>query len=209
MIRRIVEIFLSIPAPLAIGVIFLATAGETAFFLGFLIPGELIVILGGFLASRARVPLVGVLLAAVIGPIAGDSVGYLLGRRYGRRILGGRRRKRWAQARAWIRRHGAFAVFMGRFTAFLRSVVPAAAGVARLPYSRFLSWNLAAGLLWGSGSGLLGYFAGRNYEMIARRAGYASIGLFALAVLWAILAYLRRRRRSRRRANRRTRRALS
>jgi membrane-associated protein len=205
-IRRFIEIFLSIPAPLAIGVVFLLTAGETAFFLGLFIPGELTVILGGVLASQARVPLVGVLLAAVIGPIVGDSVGYFLGQRYARLFLTGRRRKRWAKARAWLRRRGAFAVFLGRFTAFLRSVVPPAAGAAHFPYRRFLPWSIAAGLLWGSASALLGYFAGRNYEVIARRAGYVGLALLAVAVAWAILHFLRRRARARRHTARHVRR---
>jgi membrane-associated protein len=209
-LRRFVEIFLSIPAPLAIGVVFLLTAGETAFFLGFLIPGELAVILGGVLASRARAPLAGVLLAGVVGPIVGDSIGFFLGRRYGRRFLRSRRhRKRWARATAWLRRRGPFAVFLGRFTAFLRSVVPAAAGAARLPYREFFLWDAAAGLLWGVGSALMGYFAGRNFEALARWVGHVSFALFALVVAGGIIYLLFRRRRSRsvRRAARRTRRA--
>ena len=202
MLRRLIEIFLSISAPLAIGVVFLLTAGETAFFLGLFIPGELIVILGGVLASQARVSLIGVLLAGVIGPIVGHSVGFFLGRRYGRLFLKGRRKKRWAKARAWLRRRGPFAVFLGRFTAFLRSVVPAAAGAARLPYRQFAPWNIAAGFLWGVGSALLGYFAGRNYEVIARRASYVGLALAAIAIAWGILYFTRRRARSRRRSRR-------
>src|SRR5712692_2278759 len=197
MLRCFVEIFLSIPAPLAVAAVFLVTAGETAFFLGLVLPGEFAVILGGVLASQERVPLVAVLLAGVIGPIAGDSIGYFLGRRYGRRFFKGRRRKRWAKARAWLRRRGAFAVFLGRFTAFFRSILPAAAGAARLPYGRFLPWNIAAGVLWGVGSAMLGYFAGRNYETLARRAGLLSLALFVLLLAAALVSLFRRRKRAR------------
>ncbi len=192
-VRRLVEAFLSIPGPLAVVAVLLLTAAETALFLGFLIPGELAVILGGVLAARGRAPLTYVILAGVVGPIAGDSVGYFVGRRYGRRFLGGRRRQRWAKARAWLRRKGAPAVFLGRFTAFLRSVVPAAAGVARLPYRQFLPWSAAAGLLWGVGSALLGYFAGRNYEALARRASLWSISLLVVVIAAVGVAMLRRR----------------
>jgi len=201
--RRLVEAFLAIPGPLAVAAIVLLTAAETALFLGFLIPGELLVILGGVLAARGRAPLPGVLLAGVIGPIAGDSIGYFVGRRYGKRFLGGRRRKRWARARAWLRRKGASAVFLGRFTAFLRSVVPAAAGVARLPYRKFLPWNAAAGVLWGTGSALLGYFAGRNYETLARRASLWSLALCVVVIAAVGIAVLRRRLQRRRRRRRR------
>ena len=193
MLRRFVEIFLSIPAPLAIAAVFLLTASETALFLGFFIPGELTVILAGVLASRAHVPLAGVLLAGVLGPIAGDSIAYYVGRRYGRRFLGRKRQRRWARARVWLRKRGASAVFLGRFTAFLRSVIPAAAGVARMPYRRFLPWDAAAGLLWGTGSALLGYFAGQNYETLARWAEHLSLALLALVLGGAGLFLVRRR----------------
>jgi membrane protein DedA with SNARE-associated domain len=209
MLRRCVEIFFSIPAPLAMATVFLLTAAETAFFLGFFIPGELAVILAGVLASRAHVPLAGVLLAGVLGPIAGDSIGYYLGRRYGRRFIDGKRKRRWARARAWLRRRGASAVFLGRFTAFLRSVMPAAAGVARMPYRQFLFWDAAAGLLWGVGSALLGYFAGQNYESLARWASHFSLALLALLLAGVGFYLLRRRvirgRRGRRRSVRRAR----
>ena len=207
MLRRFVEIFLSIPAPLAVAAVFIVTAGETAFFLGLVLPGELAVILGGVLASQERVRLLAVLLAGVMGPIVGDSIGYFLGRRYGRRFFSGRRRKRWAKARAWLRRRGAFAVFLGRFTAFLRSILPAAAGAARLPYGRFLPWNIAAGVLWGVGSAMLGYFAGRNYETLAHRAGLLSLALFVLLLAAALVSFFRRRKRfplARARRSRRT-----
>ncbi len=196
-VRRFVELFLSISGPLAIAAVFLLTAGETALFLGLLIPGELTVILGGVLAARARVPLAGVLTAGVLGPIAGDSIGYFVGRRYGRRLLGGKKRSRWARARGWLRRRGAFAVFLGRFTAFLRSVIPAAAGAARMPYRRFLAWNVAAALLWGTGSVLLGYFAGRNSEAIIRWTGHASLALLIAVGVLAALYLATRRLRSR------------
>jgi membrane-associated protein len=162
MLRRLVEIFLSIPAPLAVAAVFFATAGETAFFLGLVLPGELAVI--------------------------------------------GRRRKRWAKARAWLARWEAFAVFLGRFTAFLRSIIPAAAGAARLPYGRFLPWNVAAGALWGVGSVLLGYFAGRNYETLAHRAGLLSLALFVLLLAAALVSLFRRRKRARSSRARRSRR---
>ncbi|HKD12073.1 MAG TPA: DedA family protein [Thermoanaerobaculia bacterium] len=198
--RRFVEAFLAIPGAWAIFAIAFLTTSETAVFLGFLIPGELAVILGGVLAARDRVPLAYIVLAGVIGPIIGDSIGYFVGRRYGRRFFRGRRRKRWAKARVWLRTKGASAVFLGRFTAFLRSVIPAAAGVARLPYRRqFLPWNIAAGILWGTGSALLGYFAGRNYEALARRATLWSGALCVLVLATVGVVVMRGRIRRHRR----------
>ena len=76
MLDRLIAAFLSIPGPWIVGAVFFFSAAETALFVGFVVPGELAVILGGVLASRAHVPLPAVLAASVAGPILGDSIGY-------------------------------------------------------------------------------------------------------------------------------------
>ncbi|HKF44374.1 MAG TPA: DedA family protein [Thermoanaerobaculia bacterium] len=200
MLERWIHTFLSIPGPWAVGAVFFLAAAETALFIGFLLPGEVAVVLGGVLASREHVPLGGVIAAGVAGPILGDSIGYFLGRRYGENVSHKRLKKRWAKAQAWIKRRGAPAVFLGRFVAFLRTFVPPAAGVARMPYRRFLPWSAAAGVIWGTGSALLGYVAGSNFERVIHAMGRAGLLLFGVAVLAGIGTYvffkLRRRRRS-------------
>ena len=189
MLERLLEAFLSIPAPWVVAAVFLLSAAETALFIGLLLPGELAVILGGVLASRAHVPLTAVLAASVAGPIVGDSIGYWLGRRYGENRAHKRRRRHWARARTWVKKKGAPAVFLGRFVAFVRSFIPAAAGVSKMSYGKFLPWNVAAGVLWGAGSALLGYFAGANFEAVAHAMGW--LGLTLLGVAIAILAVVR------------------
>lgn len=200
MLDRLIAAFFSIPGPWAVGTVFFLAAAETALFIGFVVPGELAVILGGVLASRAHVPLAGVLAAAVAGPILGDSIGYYLGRRYGENVSHRRLKKRWARAQGWIKRKGAPAVFFGRFVAFLRSFVPAAAGVAKMPYRRFLPWNAAGGILWGTGSALLGYAAGENFETVVRWTGRIGIALFlaVLAAVAAVFLFVKRSRARRR-----------
>ena len=196
MLDRLVSLFFSIPGPWAVAAVFLLAASETALFVGFLIPGEVAVILGGVLASRASVPLAGILAASVAGPIVGDSIGYFIGRRYGENVSHRRVKHRWARAQHWIRTKGAPAVFFGRFVAFLRSFIPPAAGAARLPYRRFLPWNAAAGILWGTGSALLGYFGAEEFETVVRWAGRVGIFLFAAAALLAgALIFVKRARR--------------
>jgi membrane protein DedA with SNARE-associated domain len=189
MVERLLHAFLSIPAVWVVAAVFFLSAAETALFLGFIIPGELAVILGGVLASRAHVPLPAVLAASVAGPILGDSIGYYLGRRYGENVAHKRRAKRWASAQRWIKTKGAPAVFLGRFVAFVRSFIPAAAGVSKMPYGKFFPWNAAAGILWGVGSALLGYFAGANFEAVAHAMGW--VGLALLGVVIAVFVGIR------------------
>lgn len=196
MLERLLHAFLSIPAFWVVAAVFLLSAGETALFLGFIIPGELTVILGGVLAARAHVPLPAILAASILGPILGDSIGYYLGRRYGESVSHRHRRKRWASAQRWVRTKGAPAVFLGRFVAFLRSFIPPAAGASKMPYKKFFPWNAAAGILWGTGSALLGYFAGENLAALANAMGWLGLTLLGAAiVVFTAIRFLAPRRR--------------
>jgi membrane-associated protein len=150
------------------------------------VPGEVAVILGGVIASRGHVPLWAILLAAVGGPIAGDSIGYLIGTRYQAGKLKGRSLERWKRAKKWLDEKGGPAVFFGRFAAFLRSIMPAAAGAAKMPYRKFLLYDVPAAILWGVGSVLLGYFAGASWRAAVHVAGYVAVAVFAVLAVFLI-----------------------
>ncbi len=192
MIQRFIDLFLGTPAPLAMGAVFLLTASEAALFFGFVIPGEISVVLGGVLAARGNVPLFGVLSAAVLGAILGDFIGFQIGRRFGTSLLERRFPERWPPVREWLLRRGPPAVFLGRSTAFLRAVVPTAAGAARMPTAKFLLWNVLGGATWGTTFTLVGYFAGEGYEIALRWAGRGGLALpFLMAAVAGVIALKR------------------
>lgn len=102
------------------------------------------------------------------------------------------------KARDLIRRRGPAAVFVGRFLAFLRSLVPALAGASNMPYRRFLLYNAIGGLLWGVGNVLVGYAAGAAYERAVGLVGRTVAVVTAALVLVALVVWrIRRHRRSR------------
>ena len=127
--------------------------GEAAVFLGFVFPGETAVLLAGFLASTGRVSVVALAVVVVVAAIVGDSVGYEVGKRFGPRLLRTRlfrrHEHRVAEARGFLDGRGASAIFIGRFTAFLRAVTPGLAGLSGMRYRRFLAYNAAGGVVWG------------------------------------------------------------
>jgi membrane protein DedA with SNARE-associated domain len=84
-------------------------------------------------------------------------------------------------------------VFLGRFTAFLRAVMPGLAGTSRMPYSRFLAYNAAGALVWGGGVALLGYFAGTSYAVVEKALGGGGAVLIAVLVVAGLLVWRRRR----------------
>ncbi|HEX8306728.1 MAG TPA: DedA family protein [Jatrophihabitans sp.] len=173
--------------------------GEAALFFGFLLPGETAVIIGGVLAYQQSVSLTVMSLVVVTAAILGDSVGYEVGKRYGGRLLGtrifARHQEAIAGAQGFLRRSGGRAVFLGRFTAFLRAVMPGMAGAARMPYRKFLIFNALGGITWGLGFTLLGYLAGASYHRLELYAGRFSQAIL-LVVLVAVAILLIRRHRA-------------
>lgn len=174
---------------------------EAAILIGFVFPGETAVIVGGVAASRGHVNIVTLIVVVVACGISGDSVGYLVGREWGPRLLNMRllrnRRKLLQAALGQLNRRGGVAVVVGRFTAFLRAVIPGLAGMSSMPYRIFLPANAAGGILWGTAYCLLGYFVGHAYTKVEHVSGVASDVLLGLIVVVIVFVFLRRRRRER------------
>jgi membrane protein DedA with SNARE-associated domain/membrane-associated phospholipid phosphatase len=195
---RLIEHILHLSGWVALLIVFAVPALESSLFLGFVFPGETALILGGVLASYGRVSLWAVLVAGISGAIIGDSVGYLVGREYGRRVLQARPLRRFLKpqrierAEGYLARRGGRAVFFGRFTAALRVMVPGLAGMARMRYRVFLPFNVAGGAIWGGVMVLLGYIAGASWKQVARYATQVGIALFVVVVLTLILGHLLR-----------------
>jgi membrane protein DedA with SNARE-associated domain len=188
--------------------------GEASVFVGFVLPGETAVVLGGVLASLHHVSLARMLMLVVICAILGDSVGYEVGRRFGPVLLRHvpkRTRRATEECRKFLERRGGPAVFLGRFTALFRAVIPGAAGLSAMRYRTFLFWNALGGLCWGTVFMLAGYLAGRSYERVISAAGTASALIIVLvAVTIAGLVIWRKVRENReKRALRRTAREVS
>jgi membrane-associated protein len=190
MVERLVELAGSIPAIWVVVAVFLLSACETAFVLGFVLPGELTVFLGGAAAAGGNVPLAVVCVAATFGPITGDTIGYFVGRRRGKALLKKRFPKKWPRVESLLKRRGRVTVFLGRFVPVFRTMIPLAAGAARMPLREFALAAVPAALVWGSGSSLLGFAAVRSFSGGGLLA-HLSWGIAALAI--AILFFFAHR----------------
>jgi membrane protein DedA with SNARE-associated domain len=183
-------------AYLLVGVL---VAAEASIMIGFVFPGETAVILGGVIASKGGVSLAGMAACVVLCAIAGDSIGYWVGDKWGPRLLQfgplRKRQKGIDVALGQLSRRGAEAVFVGRFTAFLRAVIPGLAGISKMRYRVFLPANAAGALCWGVLFVLLGYFVGERVEKVT---GIASDVLLGLIVVLIVVLFIRRRRREKR-----------
>ena len=174
---------------------------EAAILVGMVLPGETALLVAGvFCNSKYGNLNIGVMMAiAVVCAIAGDSVGYEFGRKFGpplRRSRLGRwiGEHRWASVDAFLHKHGGKAVLLGRLTALLRALMPSMAGMSGMRYRTFLTWNAIGGLIWAPGCVLLGYAFASALNVVGSTLTWAPLALLALAVLAYVLLHLRRRR---------------
>lgn len=177
----------------------LVAFAEAAILVGMVLPGETALLVGGYFCHEGVLKLWLMIPIAIIAAIAGDSVGFEFGRRFGpglRRsrlgdLVGDRR---WRSTDDFLHRHGGKAVFFGRLTAVLRALMPSMAGMSSMHYPTFLMWNAAGGIVWGGGCVLLGFAFASALHKIETYLTWAPLAVLALLVLGAIALHLRRQR---------------
>ncbi len=168
---------------------------EAAFFLGFLTPGELAVAAGGILASRGQVAFLSLVGVVVVGTMAGNATGYYLGRRWGTGVL------EWAplqklfgspihKAQEFMRRRGEWAIVLGRLTTPTRIMVPFLAGSSRLPYPRYLLFDLPATIVWALAWTILGFTLGESWDLLQDVAGTAAFLVLILFVIAVVIRWV-------------------
>lgn len=171
--------------------------------MGVPLPGETALILTAIVASQGKLSIVLVILVAAAGAIIGDNIGFfLIGRKGGRRLLErpGRfeseRRRMLEIGDPFFERHGAKAVFFGRWITGLRTWASWLAGASEMHWLTFLFWNALGGILWATTIGLAAYFAGDTAKKVIDAVGLYALIAAAVIAAGAGAYLLRRRRRS-------------
>lgn len=197
---------MTLHGPPVYAVIVLLVFLEAAAFVGLVVPGETAMLVAGVLAARGNLSLPLVLALGSAAAVAGDSVGYSIGHRFGPMIERSRVGRwvgtaRWQRAHTYVESRGAWAVALGRWVGVLRALVPAVAGMTRMPYRRFLVANAIGGVLWVATVVGVGYAAGGSLAVAQQVLGnFSLVGvLVTLALVLGALAggWWRRRRPSR------------
>ena len=165
------------------------------------LPGETALIAAAVLASQGHYSIVSVIVVAAAGAIVGDNAGYWIGRKGGRALLkripllGDYFTSILPPAERFFERHGAKAVFFGRFVSILRVTAAWLAGISHMPWWRFLFWNAAGGIIWAVAFGTVAYYSGRAAaEAINHYGLYAGIGVVVLLVVAAVGIHFGRKR---------------
>ncbi len=140
---------------------------ESGLLVGFFLPGDSLLFTAGLLSANGTLPDIWVLLVTIpIAAIAGDQVGYAIGRKFGPPLFNRPdsrffRREYVDRSAEFFEKHGPKTVVLARFVPIVRTFVPVMAGTSRMHYRTFVTYNVIGGLLWGTGVTALGYFLGQ------------------------------------------------
>jgi len=171
---------------------FIASYGYLAIFIGTLLEGETILVLGGFAAHRGLLTLPGVIIAAFAGSVASDQFFFYLGRRYGERLLA--RRPRWqpplARARRLLDRHDTLIIVSFRFLYGLRNVTPFALGMSSVSTVRFTVLNALGAAVWAVAIALLGWAIGEAAKQLIGHLEHYERSVMAAIVVVGVLLWV-------------------
>ncbi|HVL91351.1 MAG TPA: DedA family protein [Actinomycetota bacterium] len=163
---------------------------ERSILLGLVVPGEVTLALGAIYASRGDLEIVPVILIGFFAALVGESTGFWLGRRYGESLIkrlpyGDRMSEKLSQVKEHFHDKGGWTVAIGRYATAAGAFVPFAAGAGRMPFRRFLAWDVPAIAVWAAGVGVLGFVLGEQIDLIERilsRFGWIMLGLLVVGL---------------------------
>jgi membrane-associated protein len=185
--------------PLAIFLVMAVVFTETGLLVGFFLPGDSLLFLAGALVASHVIALPFWVLGAgvFVAAVAGDQLGYLIGRRFGPKVFSRPdsrffRHENAERAQAFFARRGALAVILGRFVPVVRTFVPVVAGVGKMPHRTFTALNVVGALTWAVGIVTVGFFFG-GIAFVAAHIELITVAIAGVSIIPAALEVLRRR----------------
>ncbi|MFA5828901.1 MAG: DedA family protein [Candidatus Gracilibacteria bacterium] len=165
--------------------------------IGIPFPGESSLILGGVAASLGHLNLVGVIIVSMVAAVTGDNLGYLVGKKFGRKIIKKFEHfplfhyKHIERAEKFYKKHGNKTVFIGRFIAIIRTYAAVFAGIFDMHYPTFFFYNLTGGIVWAITFGVFGYALGNNIPLLMSIVKDFNAMVLLLAVGFGIFTIVR------------------
>jgi membrane-associated protein len=163
---------------------------ETGLFVGFFLPGDSLLVTAGVVAADqySGLKIAWLLPLVTLCAIAGDQLGYFIGRTMGQRLYQREdsrffKKRHLQQAHEFYEKHGAKTIIMARFVPIIRTFCPPVAGAARMSYTRYLLYDICGGFLWVWAMVLLGYGLGRTVPNIDKRIHFIILGVIIVSFL--------------------------
>jgi len=175
---------------------------ETGLFVGFFLPGDSLLVTAGIFSGQDVIPLRWLLFPGILCAIAGDQLGYWIGRSAGPALYKREdsfffRRSHLQRAHEFYEKYGGRAVILARFVPIVRTFCPPVAGAARMTYSTYLIYDVCGGTLWIGSMVLGGYIAGSRIPNIGQYLHYIIGTIILLSILPPVISILRAWRKAR------------
>lgn len=159
---------------------------ESGLLIGFFLPGDSLLFTAGLLAAQGFFPIPLLVIGCFIAAVLGDSVGYYMGHKYGRKLFNREEsilfhKDHLIKAEAFYKKHGGKTIVLARFMPVIRTFAPIVAGMGSMNYATFLIYNLFGGFLWAVGLTLLGYYLG-NIPFVQHYFEYFIFGIIFLSI---------------------------
>lgn len=161
---------------------------ESGLLVGFFLPGDSLLFTAGLLSANGTLPDIWILLVTIpIAAIAGDQVGYAIGKKFGPPLFNRPdsrffKREYVDRSAEFFEKHGPRTVIIARFVPIVRTFVPVMAGTSHMRYRTFVTYNVIGGILWGVGVTLLGYFLGQT-EFVKNNIEPILLAIVAISVI--------------------------
>lgn len=168
--------------------IFAIVFAESGILFGFLLPGDSLLFTAGFLASQGFLNIYLLIPLIFMGSISGDSFGYYLGHKIGKRIFNAEKQSRFLKkeslekAEEFYKKHGSKTMILARFVPFVRTFAPMLAGVGKMKYTTFLLFDIIGALLWSASLTLAGFFLGNVVPSIDKYVLPIIIGIVLISM---------------------------
>jgi membrane-associated protein len=161
---------------------------ETGMFVGFFLPGDSLLVTAGVFAGAGHMRLAELLSLVTLCAIAGDQLGYFIGRKAGQNLYRREdsrffKKKHLEQAHEFYERYGGKTVILARFVPIIRTFCPPVAGAAKMSYQRFLAYDVAGGFLWVWGMVLVGYTLGRTVPNVDKKIHFIIAGVIVVSLM--------------------------
>ena len=166
---------------------------ESMVIVGFIVPGQTVLAIGGFLAYLGLVELKWIIITSAIGAITGDLISYEIGRKYGEKwiLTYGKKvlfkKEYYLKTKKLIQNYPGSSIILGRFNSFTRCFAPFLAGSSDIKFWKFITYNVIGGISWAVVFVLLGYLFGESYEIVEK---YMGEGFTLITIAIILMGYL-------------------
>jgi membrane-associated protein len=175
--------------------LFIIVFSETGLLIGFFLPGDSLLFTAGLFAAQGLFNIFELNVLLVIAAITGDAAGYYIGKKGGHALYSRQdsrffKRKYLIMTKEFYEKYGNFTIVAARWMPFARTFAPVVAGIAEMPYTKFLTYNVVGGTTWVLSMTLAGYFLGQTFPWVTKNLELVIVFILFLSVLPGILKYL-------------------